>query len=324
MSDARQADGGAHRPSSGGTAAPLDSRRPNVSGDLATVLHGAPMFRRAVAGYDRFQVDTYVRWAEDELAAAEREREHLEARHLRTRSALDEATRLLSHSAGGGELLRLSGRIGSMLAAAADEAQSIRAEAEADSSAAAAHAEATVARAERVLADAAAEAHRTLAEAVVAAEAVTAEAGRIVDEAERTGQEARAEAAARLEKARLIMLRAAEDADGIRREAVDEARAARLHARAEIVAMLGTAREERRRADAAAAATRHRLDQDAAARVASLRAEVKALERRRSALRAQVERRTTPVATPVEGGLGVHLRRLAERLRSRHRTLRAP
>src|SRR5215207_1493396 len=109
---------------------PPDRRRPNVSGDLSTVFQAAPMFRRAVAGYDRFQVDTYVQWAEDELATADREREHLVARHLETRAELAEARELLSHSAGGGEFLRLSQRIGSMLAVAADEAEGITAEAE--------------------------------------------------------------------------------------------------------------------------------------------------------------------------------------------------
>src|SRR4051794_12811672 len=69
---------------------PLDERRPNVSGDLPPVFQAAPMFRRAVAGYDRFQVDTYVQWAEDELATADREREHLLARHLHTQAALQE------------------------------------------------------------------------------------------------------------------------------------------------------------------------------------------------------------------------------------------
>ena len=93
--------------------------RPNVSGDLPTVLQAAPMFRRVVVGYDRFQVDTYVRWAEDELAAADREHEHLVARHLETRAELEEALELLSHSSGGGEFLQLSRRIGTMLAAAA-------------------------------------------------------------------------------------------------------------------------------------------------------------------------------------------------------------
>ena len=75
------------------------------------------MFRRTVGGYDRFQVDTYVQWAEDELASAEREHEHLVARHLRTRADLEEARGLLAHSSGGAEMLRLSQRIGSMLAA---------------------------------------------------------------------------------------------------------------------------------------------------------------------------------------------------------------
>ncbi len=107
-----------------GTAVePRDRRRPNVSGDLPTVFETGTMFRRALAGYDRFQVDTYVQWAEDELATADREREDLEVRHLATRAALEEARELLSHSSGGAEFVRHSERIGSMLAAAADEAE---------------------------------------------------------------------------------------------------------------------------------------------------------------------------------------------------------
>src|SRR3954447_4221191 len=124
---------------------PPGRQRPNVSGDLPTVLEAAPMFRRTVAGYDRFQVDTYVRWAEDELATASREREHLMAAHLRTRAALDEANELLTHSAGGGELLQASRRIGSMLATAADEAADMHAEAQAARTAAEAEAERLVA-----------------------------------------------------------------------------------------------------------------------------------------------------------------------------------
>src|SRR5437764_4907713 len=85
--------------------------RPNVAGDLPTVLEPAPMFRRSLLGYDRFQVDTYVQWAEDELVTADREREHLLARHLATRTALEDARALLSHSAAGGELLQASGRV---------------------------------------------------------------------------------------------------------------------------------------------------------------------------------------------------------------------
>ena len=143
MSAELHVDDGTARPGSAlrDGAPDASAARPNVSGDLPTVFQAAPMFRRAVAGYDRFQVDTYVQWAEDELATADREREHLVARHLRTRAELEEARELLAHSAGGGEFLRLSRRIGSMLAAAADEAAGMRAEAEADRSAAAAQAE---------------------------------------------------------------------------------------------------------------------------------------------------------------------------------------
>src|SRR3954447_24615918 len=102
-----------------------EQERPTVSGDLPTVLGAAPMFRRSLLGYDRFQVDTYVRWAEDELATADRERENLEERQLRTSAALEEARELLSHSPGGADFLRLSRRMGTVLAAASDEAESM-------------------------------------------------------------------------------------------------------------------------------------------------------------------------------------------------------
>jgi hypothetical protein len=303
---------------------PPHRSRPNVSGDLPTVFQAAPMFRRSVAGYDRFQVDTYVQWAEDELATADREREHLLARHLRTRADLEEARELLSHSPGGGEFLRLSRQIGSMLAAAADDAASMRAEAEADRSAASAQAERMVAEAERVLADAAAEAERALAQAAAEVEEKTADAARLAAEAEQTGRDARAEAAARLEEVRAIEQRAAEHAGRIRQQAVEEAAAARLQARDEVVRMLSTGREERRRADVEAAATRERMDRDAATRAASLLAEIAALEHRRSALRTEIELLAEPVAAERSGPLDVHLGGLLERLGWRSRSLRAP
>jgi len=297
--------------------------RPNISGDLPTVFQAGPMFRRALAGYDRFQVDTYVQWAEDELATAEREREHLLTRHLCTQAALDEARQLLSHSSGGGEFLLLSRRIGSMLAAAADEAENIRAEAEADRSAASANAEAMVADAERVLADAETEAARMVAEAATEVEKMTAAAGRVVAEAEQTGRAARAEAEARLEEVRAIEQRAAERAARIERHAVEEALAARLNARDEVVRMLSTGREERRRADAEAATRRERLDRDAETRTASLLDEIATLEDRRSALRAEVEALAQPAATVTGRPLDLLLRGLLERLGRRPRSLRA-
>jgi hypothetical protein len=301
-----------------------DRARPNVSGDLPTVFQAAPMFRRAVIGYDRFQVDTYVRWAEDELATADREREHLVARHLATRAALDEAQELLAHSPAGGEFLKLSPRIATMLATAADEAEGIRADAEAERTAATAAATEMLARADQTVAAAAAGAQRLLAEAGVRADEVAAEAAGILEAAEQTRRDAQLQVEARLEEVRLVEQRAAEHAGQIRQQALDSAVAARLQARDEVVRMLGTAREERRRADDEAAAVRERLDREAAARRGVLLAEVASLEHRRSALLAQFALLARPL--PGAGGNGVDLqfRRLLERLHWRSRSLRAP
>jgi len=309
----------------------LNLRRPNVAGDLPTVFQAAPMFRRAVIGYDRYQVDTYVQWAEDELLTAQREREHLVAGHFRTRVELEEARELLSHSADGGEMLRLSRRIGSILAAAADQADSMTAEAEACRSAASA-------QAERLDLDARAAAERMLAEAAREVERMSAEAGRLVDAADRASREARAQADSRLAEVRALEQRAAEDAGRIRRRAEDEAAVARLQARDDIVRMLSTGRDERRRADAEAVATRERLDRDAATRATATLAEVRALRRRRSSLRSEIrsmERRRSSLLAEVEllsgqtagstsGRLDLHLRPFLESLRWRSRSLRAP
>jgi hypothetical protein len=326
MSAHLETEQGAARPLSAGDAVlgpePLDHRRPNVSGNLPTVFEVAPMFRRAVAGYDRFQVDTYVQWAEDELASAAREREHLVTRHLRTRAELDEARQLLSHSRDGGEILRLSQRIGSMLAAAADQAECIRAEAEAHRSAATAQSKRKLGYARWRIAYAEARAQGMVAEAARSAEEMTARAGRILDEAERTRQAARAEAEARLEELRRTERRAAEEADRVRRQAASEACAARLQARDDVVRMLNTAREERRRADANAAATRERLERDAESRTAALLADVRALERRRSWLLVEVERLAGQVAVTTGGHRDLPLRPFLGTMR--RRLLRAP
>jgi hypothetical protein len=293
----------------------LDDARPNVSGDLPTLFQAAPMFRRTVAGYDRFQVDTYVRWAEDELATASREREHLMAAHLRTRAALDEANELLTHSAGGGELLQASRRIGSMLATAADEAADMHAEAQAARTAAEAEAERLVASADEMVAEARAEAEGLLARAVSDAGEVTAEAGRVLEQAEHTAAEARAEATTRLDEVRAMEMRAVTAADRIREGAEREAAAARLRARSEIVAMLTTAREERRRADAEAAGAREQQDAAAAARRAFLQSEIEDLEQRRAVLLAELSLARAVGAAPSDE-MGLGLRRRLERIRT--------
>jgi hypothetical protein len=248
-----------------------DRGRPTLSGDLPTVLAAAPMFRRVPLGYDRFQVDTYVRWAEDELATADREREHLEARQVRTSAALEDARELLSHSAGGADFLRLSRRMGTLLAAATDEAEAIRADAEA-------HAGRLAADAERALAEAAAEAARIVTEAAARAEELRAEAGRVVAEAEHTRDEARAELAAHRATARATRQRADRYAERVLQRAEQEAAAAREQARHDVVQLLSTGRDQRRRADEAAATTRARLG-----------AEVERLEQRRADLLTELE-----------------------------------
>jgi colicin import membrane protein len=305
-----------------------DARRPNVAGDLPSMLEAAPMFRRSVIGYDRFQVDTYVRWAEDELATADREREHLLARALRAQAALEETRRLLPHSSSAGEFLRVSTRIGSLLAAAADEAEGLRADAEADRAAAAAEAERTTAEAGRLLADATDEARRLLADAAADAARARDDARRVVadaaSEAEWVRRAALSEADTRLRNVQELERRAAEEADRTRRAATDEAAAALLHARDEVVRLLATGREQRRRADAEAAAVRERLEQDVLARTASLRAEVAALERRRTALRGEVRRLTAAAADRASVRLQRPLPRVADALHWRSRSLRAP
>lgn len=275
-------------------------RRPNVAGDLADVLGAAPMFARAVAGYDRFQVDTYVRWAEEELATAEREREHLVGRHLHLRAQLEEARALGAHSAGGGELLRVSRRIGALLADAADQAEDIRAEARAERDAAVAAADEVRAEAARALADAQRRSCALTAQATAAAARATAEAERVLAGARAARDRADARATARLAEVDRRERRAADDAAEVRRRAAEDAAAALLVARAEVVALHGTGREQRRRADDAAAGVRERLDREAAARRTALLTEIAALEARRTALREQL-REPLP-APPGSGG----------------------
>jgi hypothetical protein len=301
-----------------------DDGRPNLSGDLPTVFSAGPMFRRTAVGYDRFEVDTYVQWAEDELATAEREREHLLTRQVETRAALEDARELLSHSSAGAEVLRMSGRIGSLLAAAADEAAAIRAEADAERSAASETAQRTVAEAERLLAESEAEARRMVADAMIATEQATVEAGQIVEAAEQTRSEARIETAARLAEIAALELRAAHEVERLRQLAVEDGVTAQRHARQEIVAMLAAGREERRRADDAAAALRERLDEDARTRRTVVLAEVSALEVRRTALEAELELLAGSIPAAAGRRFRPDLRGLGDRLRVRIHSPRLP
>ncbi len=274
----------------------MGSPLPRVAGDLPAVLSAAPMFRRTIAGYDRYEVESYVRWAEDELAAADREREHMTVRQLQTMAALEEARELLAHRAGGGEFLDVSKHLGAMLATAADEAEAMRAEADADRQAAAAQAERTIADAERAAAEAAAAAARTVAAAEARAAGTIEQAHRTLAEAEQARARTEAEAQERLAQVRDVERRAAEQAQRLREQVADEIAVARLQARDELVALLTTGRDRRRQADEAAADARKRQDVAAAAqrsallaRTELLQAEVRELEHRVAELRGQAE-----------------------------------
>lgn len=74
--------GGAGQDGSGPEADDVGSLLPvpAYSGDLNGLLDTRPVFRTRVNGYDRLQVDNYVTWAEEELAASRRAGDHLLAR----------------------------------------------------------------------------------------------------------------------------------------------------------------------------------------------------------------------------------------------------
>ncbi|RBY90267.1 hypothetical protein DQ244_12445 [Blastococcus sp. TBT05-19] len=301
-------------PGAGRHRDPNDPERPNVGGDLAGLMGSAPMFRRAVAGYDRFEVDTYVRWAEEELATAGRAHEHLLVRHLNTVAALDDARALLDHSSDGRELLGTSQRIGTLLAAAADEADGIRAEAEAERAAAAEAAAQLSAEATRALAEAGDTAARKVAAAAADAAALVADARRVVEEAERTSAGLRTEAERYLAEARLTARLAEQDAVLVGQQAAEQAEEALVRARGEVVRMLGVGRDERRRADEEAAGIRLRLDSAAADRRAALLTEIEALEGRRDALRAELDALARPAGAPAGRSWSLALRRWARSL----------
>ncbi|MEU2349105.1 DivIVA domain-containing protein [Modestobacter sp. NPDC049651] len=178
-------------------------RRPNLSGDLETMLEPGPLFRDQLRGYDRLQVDNYVSWAETELQAVRRENDDLAARLGSASAELSAARRKLAHSTDAQHLGRVSERIGQILQLAADEAAEIAQRAAED--------------ADRVVAEAHAEGERVLRAARDQEARTNAECERLLGEAERL----RAEAAALLEQAGVDAVQRERDAaaDRARRDA---------------------------------------------------------------------------------------------------------
>ena len=203
----------------------VDASRPNLTGDLDAMLTDGPVFRTAVRGYDRLQVDNYVAWAESELRTSRRETDDLVARYAQTSADLEMARRLLAQSREGQEMTALSDRMGTMLRLAAEEAAEVTAQGAAE--------------AERVLAEARTEADARLRKAAEIKRMAVEAADQLRDEA----RTVRAEATTALEQAR-------REAAGIVRAAAEECArreeqsAARVAAMEQQVAALHRRREE--------------------------------------------------------------------------------
>ena len=217
-------------PSGAAPAGP--SRRPNLTGDLDTMLGGGPAFRSAVRGYDRLQVDNYVTWVESELVTARREVEDLSTRYASCLTELDRSRRLLASSPQGREMTRVSERIGKMLRMAADEAADMTAQAAEE--------------ADRIVREARTEADALLRKARGVKEAAVVAGDRIRQEA----RETRAEAMAVLERARheaAELLQAAGEERRRLDEQTDQARACLREVTEEIAAAIAAITEDVRR-----------------------------------------------------------------------------
>ncbi|WP_100500549.1 ATP synthase subunit B family protein [Geodermatophilus chilensis] len=112
-------------PAGGGSGAgrPPSSRADRApSGELDALLEPRPLFRAALRGYDRLQVDNYVAWAETELLAVRHANDDLLTRYGACSAELEISRRLLACSPAGREQVRTSERVGEILRLAADEA----------------------------------------------------------------------------------------------------------------------------------------------------------------------------------------------------------
>jgi cell division septum initiation protein DivIVA len=106
----------------GSEGPPFPWTDPASSGELDALLAPRPVFRAALRGYDRLQVDNYVARAETELLAVRRANDDLLTRYGACSAELEISRRLLACSPAGREQVRTSERVGEILRLAADEA----------------------------------------------------------------------------------------------------------------------------------------------------------------------------------------------------------
>ncbi len=195
-------------------------RRPRLSGALPELIGNGPCFRTAVRGYDRLEVDNYVAWAEDELATAQREREHLLDRVATCAADLAISRRLLAERPTG---RLISDRVVEVLRLAEQQAA-------------------------QVLDAADAEAGRIVADARLEADARLRKAHEIKEQAIAAADQLRTAAQEDREAAAALLARAGSEADVLLQRAAEERER-----------LAGEAAQERDRAAAEAARDRDRI-----------------------------------------------------------------
>src|SRR4051812_37473951 len=234
----------------------VDPEMPNFSGDLYALLTTAPVFRTAVRGYDRLQVDNYVSWAESEVRAARRETDDVVERYGRVCAELEISRRLLARSPEGQEMTAISERMGRMLRMAADEAAELSAGGQAE--------------ADQILADARTEADARLRKAHEIKQMAIEASDRMREEARLLRAEATAEGDRAGAQASQMLRDAAAERERLAAEAAD----ARSRAEAELARWLAETR-------AAARREQEEVTAAAEAALAELRGELDELHRRR-------------------------------------------
>ncbi|MCF6509174.1 hypothetical protein E9549_17445 [Blastococcus sp. MG754426] len=237
--------------------------RPNLSGDLPSMLDSGPAFTSALRGYDRLQVDNYVAWAENELSASRRAIRELVKRLGSREAELQRAQQVLAQSPRSRELTAVSDRVAEMLRLAAEEADAARAAGAAEA------------------ADIVAQAHVEADLIKRRAQHLEAKAATRFDEAERLQAEARSSVDSALVEAEQIGQQAA-----VERQRLDE-QAAQARARAAAAAAQQLAAEEERSREARKAA-----EAQAAARVADAEQRLELLLDRQESVREFLRRLT--------------------------------
>jgi cell division septum initiation protein DivIVA len=224
---------------------------PAYSGDLDGLLDTRPVFHARLNGYDRLQVDNYVSWAEDELAAARRHADHLLARLAACAAELAEYRRqpvaAPAPPPANPDLAAVSERVREILRLASDEAAEIL--------------QAATEEADQIEADARLEAEARLQKTEVMRQAARA----LVEQIRERVVRERAESVAILERARReadeLLQAAAVERDRLAEEARQDRDSAAAVAAGQLLAVQDEVDDLRRQRDDARESLRRLTDQ---------------------------------------------------------------